>query len=147
MTVDVHADLQARWTPTGPQIAAAVVALHESGADFAVVPIALARKEIGFWTPDVEVLPCTFLDGDVVKLAVNSFEDRDGIASYDKVRALAEDAALHLLALRETPGTGSYANIKADGTWAVFESYCTVERYLTRWLEANDRTEPEGTTS
>jgi hypothetical protein len=139
MTLDpVHADLIARWKPTDEVIVAGVVAINSTpGTEYAVAPIALANKEVGFWTLDVEVISVTFDDGDVAKAVANTFETVDGVAGLGEVRYDAENAALRALAARETPGTGSYALIRADGTWSVFEGYRTVADYVAKLKAAS----------
>lgn len=133
-----HEDLIARWKPTEEVIVAGVVAINSTpGTEYAVAPIALANKETGFWDLDVEVIPTAFLDGDIVKAVANTWEAADGIEALAEVRNVAEDAALHELAARETDGTGSYALIRSDGTWSVFEGYRTVADYVAKLKAAS----------
>lgn len=101
-------DLCLRWAPSGTQIDSAKEILKGRTPTARVyVPIALIGKERHFWTDDVEVRPV----------------DGAWLAETDNDHYTAREAASR--AAREAvggTGIGSYAVIKHDGSWAVWEA-------------------------
>lgn len=108
-------DLRARYRPTDEQIAYALGALSQSDAEFAIVGLAHPGKDHGFWTLDTVVLP--------VPLAAWVCDNDD---SYYIAMEAALLAAERLLDGAE--GSISYAVVKRDGTWAVFEGFAKAGR-------------------
>jgi len=123
-TVDPLADLRARWKPSDHQRATAAALLAaDRDASRVVVPIALPGKTHGIWeyAQAVEPAPGFWLAAD---------SDFHQHLSYRYARDAAEFAAEQHLGDR--PGQPSYAVIRRDGTWAVFEGCRTPRPVISR---------------
>jgi hypothetical protein len=114
MTTELIDDLETRWCPTAMQIAAAKALMSGyPGGVTVFVPIALRNKVAGIWTEAVEVDP---IEG-VYVLAYTGTSPLDGAVDYSMAREIVEFVAK----ANSQNATGSYATIRPDGTWAVWE--------------------------
>jgi hypothetical protein len=118
-------DLRERWRPTDQQVAvgvgAARAAAEAVGVDaknvWAAVPLALANKETGWWTAEVQVVSA---EGVWVGWRGVESEAPSGLASIHSAGDRAAEASLRALAGRS--GVAGYATVTADGEWSVWEA-------------------------
>lgn len=114
-TVTPAQDLANRWAPSAIQIATAqkMLADFDTNEVVVMVPIGLRNKAWGIWTTDVVVDP---IEG-VYVLAYSSRTPVAGAVDWGMARETVETIA----EANSENGTGSYAIIRRNGTWAVWE--------------------------
>jgi hypothetical protein len=113
--VDLQADLQARWRPSGAQIKAAADHFARGFGEPLFTIHLLVNKRYGVWTEKVQV----------VDIGWGGSSERHIYGS----RSAALEALEKFVALREgtDPVTGGYTTHWKDGEWAVFEDICSVK--------------------